>query len=193
MTPEEFIFEYLEADQDTGAGSYEKMLAEIQTLDWEKVKPHILKLRYFYFLKTSYWMIISAEVKRRNGWKCNVCNGRIGLQIHHEDEGNANHGQEHLLLMNGLTRGLQCICEKCHEKKHGPSVKIKDAEKKRQRNLRKENILTQLPYYPGRVAEENISGSSFVLTRKLLEELEHEKKIIIERKLYDGWKIHKCL
>lgn len=191
MTPEEFIFEYLEADQDTGAGSYEKMISEIQTLDWEQVKPHILKLRYFYFLKTAYWMIISSEVKRRSQWKCNSCLGRIGLQVHHEAEGDANHGQEHLILLGGLIRGLRCVCEKCHEKEHGPAIKVKDAEKKRQKNLRKENILNQLPYYPGRIPEESVSGSSFVLTRKLLEELEHERKIMIERKLYDGWKIHR--
>lgn len=191
MTPEEFMFEYLEADQDTGAGSFEKMMAEIYTLDWEQVKPHIIKLRYFYFLKTSYWMIISSEVKRRSKWKCNSCFGRIGLQVHHEAEGDDNHGQEHLLLLGGLIRGLRCVCEKCHEKEHGPAIKIKDAEKKRQKNLRKENILKQLPFYPGRIPEENISGSSFVLTRKLLTELEHERKIMIERKLYEGWKIHR--
>lgn len=188
MTPDEFIFEYLKADQDTGAGSYEKMLAEIKTLNWEQVKPVVIKLRYFYFLKTSYWMIISSEVKRRAGWKCS-CGGRESLQVHHLEEGNVNHGQEHLLLEDGKVRGLECICGKCHEKSHGTAVK--DAEKKRQRDGRKEAILAQLPVYPGRIAEESISGSSFVLTRKLLEELEHERKVIIERKLYDGWKIHK--
>lgn len=191
MNEKEFILEYLEADQDMGAGSYEKMISEIQSLDWEQIKPHILKLRYFYFLKTSYWMIISSEVKRRSQWKCNLCFGRIGLQVHHEAEGNSNHGQEHLLLMGGLTRGLRCVCKKCHEKEHGLTIQIKDAEKKRQKILRKENILNQLPYYPGRIPEERITGSSFVLNRKLLEELEHDQKIMIERTLYHGWKIHR--
>mgnify|MGYP001609399654 CR=1 FL=1 len=50
MTPQEFIFEYLEADQDTGAGSYEKMMGEVMYLDWDAIKPTILKLRYFYLL-----------------------------------------------------------------------------------------------------------------------------------------------
>lgn len=189
MTPQEFIFEYFQADQDTGAGSYEKMVSEIEILNWEQVKPYILKLRYFYFLKTSYWMIISSEVKRRSGWKCLSCFGRVGLQVHHEEEGNANHGQEHLLLLNGAVRGLKCLCGKCHGKNHESKVKI--IEKKRQRDNRKENILIQLPFYPIRIPEENVSGSSFVLTRKLLEELEHEKKVIIDRSLYEGWKIHR--
>lgn len=182
MTPEEFIFEYLKADQDTGAGSYEKMVAAIKTLDWEIVKVHILKLRYFYFLKTSYWQIISTEIKRRAGWKCS-CGCREGLQVHHTEEGNVHHGEEHLMI------GLVCLCGKCHDKTHGPSVK--EAEKKRQRDNRKDNILAQLPYYPGRVPEEEISGSSFVLTRKLLEELEHDRKVVIERPVYGGWKIHR--
>jgi hypothetical protein len=188
MTPDEFIFEYLKADQDTGAGSYETMLAEAKTLDWQPVKDAILKLRYFYFLRTSYWLIISNEVKRRAGWKC-TCGRRENLQVHHLDEGNTSHGEEHLLLVDGKVKGLECICGKCHERLHG--IAVKDKEKKRQRDNRKENILVQLPYYPGRVAEESISGSSFVLTRKLLEELEHERKIMIDRRLYDGWKIHR--
>jgi len=190
MTPKEFVFEYLEADQDTGAGSYEKMVSEIRTLDWETVKPYILKLKYFYFLKTAYWMIISSEVKRRQNWRCTACLGRVGLQVHHLEEGTANHGQEHELLYGGLLRGLRCLCAKCHEKEH-PTASVKSVEKKRQRNLRKENILVQLPSYPARIAEENISGSSFVLTRDLLEELEKDRKIVIERLLYDGWKIHR--
>lgn len=183
MSPDEFIFEYLKADQDTGAGSYEKMMLTIKDLDWSLVKPHILKLRYFYFLRTSYWQIISTEVKRRANWRCS-CGGRESLQVHHGDEGNKNHGEEHLILDK-----LQCLCGKCHDALHGNSVK--DAEKKRQRDGRKEQILSQLPIYPGRMSEENISGSSFSLTRKLLEELEHERKVIIERDVYEGWKAHR--
>lgn len=183
MTLEEFLFEYLKADQDTGAGSYEKMISIIQTLDWGKVKPHILKLKYFYFLRTSYWLIISQEIKRRAGWKCS-CGCRENLQVHHTEEGNAYHGEEHLL------RGLLCLCKKCHQSLHNTSIKI--SEKKRHRNNKKEEILAQLPFYPIRIAEENISGSSFNSTRKLLVELEHERRIMVERNLYDGWKIHRC-
>ncbi len=97
MTPSEFVFEYLKADQDTGAGSYEKMLSIIKTLDWSEVKTHILKLRYFYFLRTSYWLIISDEVKRRAKWTCS-CGCRENLQVHHTDEGDDHHGEEHVLI-----------------------------------------------------------------------------------------------
>ena len=102
MTPSEFIFEYLKAEQDTGSGSYAKMYSEIQSLNWEEVKPTLLKLAYFYFLKTSYWQIISTEVKRRAGWKC-VCGCRENLQVHHTEEGNKSHGEEHLLLVDGVS------------------------------------------------------------------------------------------
>ncbi len=182
MTPEEFIFEYLKADQDTGAGSHERMVSALQSFDWGEVKPHILKLKYFYFLKTSYWLIISQEVKRRAGWKC-ACGCRENLQVHHTEEGDTHHGEEHLLI------GLVCLCRKCHQGLHGTSVKV--AEKKRHRSNQKEEILAQLPFYPQRVAEENITGSSFNLTRKLLVELEHERKVTIERSLYDGWQVHR--
>lgn len=184
MTPKEFIYEYLKADQDTGAGSYEKMLSFINDLDWSQVKVYILKLRYFYFLKTSYWMIISSEVKRRAGWKC-LCGCRENLQVHHGEEGDKYHGEEHLILDK-----LICLCGKCHQKLKKPSTK--DVDKRHQRINRKESILIQLPYYPSSVPEESISGSSFTLTRKLLEELEHDRKVIIERKIYEGWKVHRC-
>lgn len=188
MTPREFIFEYLQADQDTGAGSYEKMVSCIETINWEEVKLYILKMRYFYFLRTSYWFIISSEVKRRAGWKC-PCGGRENLQVHHTDSGNDFHGSEHILLAGGETRGLICLCGKCHDKIHVPSVKR--AEKKRQRNNRKEKIVIQLPYYPERISESEITGSSSVLIRKMLEELEHERKVMIDRTLYEGWKIQR--
>lgn len=188
MTPTEFIFEYLKADQDTGSGSYAKMCSIIQTLDWNEIKPVILKLRYFYFLKTSYWRIISDEVKRRANWRC-TCGCRESLQVHHTEEGNKHHGEEHTLLTDGV-RGLVCLCSKCHDTTH--DVSVKDSEKKRQRNQRKEQILIQLPFYPKRVDELSISGSSTSLTRKLLEELEHDKMVIIDKNIYSGWKVHRC-
>lgn len=183
MTPDEFVFEYLKADQDAGAGSYEKMVSFIKDIDWEKVKPYILKLKYFYFLKTSYWLIISNEVKRRANWRCS-CGCRENLQAHHTDEANAHHGEEHLVLDK-----FQCLCGKCHDKMHGTSVK--EAEKSRQRSNKKEDILSQIPAYPHQIGEEAISGSSFTLTRKMLEELEHERKVFIKRTLYDGWQVHR--
>lgn len=184
MTPEEnFIQEYFQFDLETGPGSYEKLISDSKSLNWSRIKKHILSMRYFYFLKSSFWRIISEEVKRRAGRKCS-CGSRESLQVHHGDEGNKNHGEEHLILDK-----LQCLCGKCHDALHGNSVK--DAEKKRQRDDRKERILTQLPFYPGRMTEEEISGSSFTLTRKLLEELEHERKVIIERDVYEGWKAHR--
>ena len=182
MTTEEFIFEYLKADQDTGAGSYEKMVSIIKDLDWEKVKCYILDLKYFYFLRTSYWLILSQETKRRANFKC-ACGCRENLQVHHTDEGNKLHGEEHLL------QGLVCLCKKCHQGLHGTSVK--DAEKKRQRDNKKENILLQIPDGPLRITESNITGSSFGLTRKLLEEMERERRVWIDRPLYDEWQVHR--
>lgn len=182
MTPEEFIFEYLRADQDTGAGSHETMVGVIKALDWTEVKSYILELKYFYFLRTSYWLIISQEIKRRSNWKC-ACGCRENLQVHHTDEGNQHHGEEHLLI------GLVCLCRKCHQNLHGIPIKL--AEKRRQRSNRKEEILAQIPFGPSRISEASISGSSFSLTRKLLGEMESERKVWIERPLYDDWQINR--
>jgi hypothetical protein len=82
-----------------------------------------------------------------------------------------------------------CLCGKCHEGLHGTSVKV--SEKKRQRDNKKESILAQLPFSPARIAESNITGSSFGLTRKFLEEMENERRVWIDRPLYDEWKIHR--
>lgn len=182
MSSNEFIFEYLKADQDTGAGSYEKMVAIINTLDWGEVKSYILNLKYFYFLKSSYWAIISHEIKRQANWKCS-CGCREGLQTHHTEEGNNHHGEEHLL------QGLVCLCKKCHEGLHGTSIKV--AEKKRQRDNKKEDILSQIPLGPLKIAESSITGSSFGLTRKFLEEMESERRVWIDRPLYDEWQVHR--
>ena len=189
MTPEEnFIQEYFKYDQDTGSGSYEKLLSDTTPLDWSKIKEYILSIKYFHFLKSSYWRIISEEIKRRAGRKC-ICGCRESLQVHHTEKGDEHHGEEHILLVNDV-RGLVCLCNKCHDIIH--DVSIKDSEKKRQRNHRKEQILVQLPFYPKRIDELSISGSSTSLTRKLLEELEHDKMVIIDKDLYNGWRVHRC-
>ena len=183
MTPEEtFIQEYFLFDLETGAGSYEKLLSDVKLLDWSKVKEHILSVKYFYFLKSSYWRIISEEIKRRSGRKC-ACGCRENLQVHHTEEGDQHHGEEHLL------KGLVCLCRKCHQGLHGTSIKV--SEKKRQRNDRKEKILAQIPLGPMRVSESSITGSSFGLTRKLLEEMEGERRVWIDRPLYDEWQVHR--
>lgn len=182
MTPDGFIFEYFKADQDTGAGSYEKMVSAIQTVDWATVKPYILNLKYFYFLKSSYWHIISEEIKRRANRRC-LCGCRENLQVHHTEEGNKYHGEEHLL------KGMVCLCQRCHQNLHGTSVKV--AEKKRQRDTKKERILAQIPFGPERIPESHITGSSFGLTRKLIEEMESERRIWIDRPLYDEWQVHR--
>lgn len=183
MTSEEnFIQEYFKFDLDTDSDSYKKLLTDLELVEWKKIKEYILSLKYFYFLKSSYWRIVSEEVKRKANRRC-ICGCRESLQVHHTEEGNKHHGEEHLLI------GLVCLCSKCHDTTH--NIPIKDAEKKRQRNNRKEQILTQLPFYPKRITEENISGSSFTLTRKLLEELEHDGKIAIDKDVYEGWMVYR--
>lgn len=185
MNPEEnFIQEYFHFDLDTGAGAYEKLFSNAKPLDWSKVKDYILSMKYFYFLKSSYWRIISEEKKRIAKWQCS-CGCRESLQTHHLSYN--HHGEEHLYMED-----LRVLCNKCHQGDiHNEKLSIKVAEKTRQRNNRKEELLFQIPYYPHRISEDNISGPSFGLIRKLLEELEHERKVTIERTTYDGWQLRR--
>src|ERR1035441_8584606 len=127
------------------------------------------------------WRIISEEKKRQANWKCQ-CGCRENLQTHHLS--NDHHGEEHLYMGD-----LQVLCKKCHEGLHGTSVKV--SEKKRQRDNKKEDILIQIPFGPARVSESNLTGSSFGLTRKLLEEMEAERRVWIDRPLYDEWQVHR--
>ena len=181
MTPEEsFIQEYLVFDQDLSHESFEKMIETINTLKWELVEKHILRLNYYNYLKTSLWRIVSEEVKRRNNHRCSQCGSREKLQVHHT---NYNiHGKEHTLV------SLLCLCNKCHQAQHQEIVTARAQEIRRSKNQKKSDILEQIQTYPYSTSEDELSGS-FMANRKLLEELERENKIVINKNVYTGWTI----
>jgi len=70
------------------------------------------KSRYADYLKTEYWITVSDAVKKRDGYKCRVCNSPHDIQAHHR---NYAHRGDELNHLDDLTT----LCRRCHETFHG--------------------------------------------------------------------------
>lgn len=79
--------------------------------DVEKVSEYIQSLEYQEFLKTPYWKAISAHIKYKARYRCQLCNHTENLATHHRNYG--IHGKEHLHLEE-----LVALCDSCHSKFH---------------------------------------------------------------------------
>lgn len=67
---------------------------------------------YDTYLQSDAWKAVSFAVKKRAGFRCQVCNSQHDLQAHHRTY--ANRGNE----MNHLD-DLICLCRRCHGVFHG--------------------------------------------------------------------------
>lgn len=79
---------------------------------------------YASYLKSPQWQAVSSAVKKRAGYKCQVCNSPHDLQAHHRTYENRGNELNHL-------DDLICLCRRCHNIFHGvnqPPVETK-AEK----------------------------------------------------------------
>jgi len=74
----------------------------------------IIELEYGEFLRTPYRKIISYEVKKKNKFRCVMCDSSQLLHVHHKTY--ELHGYEH--TYEGM-RCLTCVCDECHAKHHG--------------------------------------------------------------------------
>lgn len=81
----------------------------------ESVATHLKDLDYKDFLKTPYWKAVAQKVRARAKWRCQICDEKTSLDVHHRNY--ACHGQEHLYLNE-----LIAICRPCHERHHGKGV-----------------------------------------------------------------------
>lgn len=68
--------------------------------------------KYDAYLKTDYWKAVSDSVKRRAGYRCQVCNSQHDLQAHHRTYDHKGSELEHL-------DDLVCMCRRCHAVFHG--------------------------------------------------------------------------
>ena len=68
--------------------------------------------RYQDYLKSPEWISVSTLVKKRAGYKCQVCNSPHDLQAHHRTYENRGNEINHL-------DDLICLCRRCHNIFHG--------------------------------------------------------------------------
>jgi hypothetical protein len=71
----------------------------------------IKRLPYAEFLRTPYWKMVAAAVRKRANEACEMCASRKALQVHHKTY--VNHGYEHSHLDD-----LICLCASCHATFH---------------------------------------------------------------------------
>lgn len=80
-------------------------------VNWETVSEHIRGMDYQHFLKTPYWKAITAHIKFKAGYRCQLCNSSGNLITHHRHYG--IHGSEHAHMYE-----LIALCDRCHNKFH---------------------------------------------------------------------------
>lgn len=66
---------------------------------------------YQEFLRSAFWKNVSAAVRRRARFRCELCNSCQGIQVHHKTY--ENHGNEDKHLED-----LICLCAECHGRFH---------------------------------------------------------------------------
>ncbi len=75
-----------------------------------------------WFLRTLYWRVTAAEVRRLDKRRCRRCARSDSLEVHHTSY--ANHGAEHLHLDD-----LETLCAVCHYIEHGATIQAVLAER----------------------------------------------------------------
>lgn len=81
-----------------------------------------LPVNYNDFLRTPYWKIIACWVKEIANDRCQICNSKIRLNVHHKTYD--HHFDEH----NWFKEDLICLCNKCHELFHKNGKLAKDID-----------------------------------------------------------------
>lgn len=110
---------------------------------------------YSMFLNTVYWKTVAEEVKRRAGYRCQLCNSEDDLNVHHRCY---EHKGTEIFHMNDLI----CLCHKCHEHHHKGRERIEDLEAK----------ADKIPYI--------LKANSFLIER--LNRFKHKYKVLEEAK-----------
>lgn len=90
-----------------------ELIRRINNCDNELIAQDIEEMEYSEFLRTPYWKIISFLVKKKNGFKCAMCNSKENLHVHHKSYD--LHGYEH--MKDGFDM-LTPVCADCHSKHH---------------------------------------------------------------------------
>lgn len=111
---DDYLLEYLDPERHwKNKVPYYKRFELIKNaiVDWEVIKDYIKDMDYYEFLETPYWKAVSAKVKAKAKYKCQICNSSENLCVHHRSY--SSHGDE----VHNL-EDLICICNDCHTKYH---------------------------------------------------------------------------
>jgi hypothetical protein len=68
--------------------------------------------KYNDYLKTDYWKAVSDAVKKRDGYRCRICNSQHDLSAHHRTY---DHRGREMDFLDDLTT----LCRRCHGIFHG--------------------------------------------------------------------------
>lgn len=77
-----------------------------------RVVNYIKQMPYKDFLLTTYWKVISKEIKKNAQFRCIVCGKEGLLNVHHRTY--EHHGEE----LKYIDKDLICLCENCHNLYH---------------------------------------------------------------------------
>jgi len=108
------------------------LMAAIEAYDPREIAEFLRGLAYKDFLRTPYWAAVVVAKKRQARWKCERCEEKRELQVHHKN-------YKHRCLEHINLTSLECLCRVCHAKEHGkqtwsmpPTLKQRfDAHKKK--------------------------------------------------------------
>lgn len=85
---------------------------------------------YENYLASEYWQAVAKAVKKRAGYRCQVCNSQHDLEAHHRTYDHRGDELNHL-------EDLTCLCRRCHAIFHGkfekpvvhqPKLKVRPVE-----------------------------------------------------------------
>lgn len=114
---EDYISNFLNPEKSWGSGMKQDIkeywLEHSYSVNNEDIRDYILSMDYDDFLQTPYWKAIAEKIRKRAGYKCQICGEKKALSVHHRSY--ENHGLEH--TFEGQ-RDLIAICQDCHEKFH---------------------------------------------------------------------------
>lgn len=92
---------------------YKTLYAEYRpwSMNVKEIADFIKNMQYKDFLQTPYWKAISMKAKYKSGFKCQLCNSKDFLNVHHRSY--EHHGEEITHLED-----LIVLCNKCHSTFH---------------------------------------------------------------------------
>lgn len=130
-----FVEDYVLNFNEVGPGAIDELKRRASLIDFDKVKEWLLSsMSYYCFLRISLWKICSAEVMRRNKFRCQRCGSGRALSVHHS--GFIQRGNEPFELDK-----LECLCGRCHIKgEHGRDVILSKGQRRKLKELGEEEI-----------------------------------------------------